>query len=205
MSIEIPTIHAPTASPSALSIIQSFLQEQVESGTKFKPNETIQVGWIQLKVSTSKAGLTLVAPCFSSNSKKLTDDCSDIINLFAKQRYIADSFKADYGWCSCKQYAVVIKEIGSCKDWFMNRIEPGKPNDSGWFIGAKDTLLDANNPEHLETISLWEIFCQRPQLGDFFLLPFNWQVILQSCPVVLYDCTIVEPLPGSLFERMYKN
>ena len=74
---------------------------------------------------------------------------------------------------------------------------------SGWFFGAQDSQLDAQNPDHLEQRSAWAVSCLFPQVRDFFLLPSNWQVIFEDKPIVLKNYEPVSAEPNSYYEHKY--
>ena len=192
-----PRIYAPTAIPPASDALISHLNESVATGVEFKVDQTIQISWIWLKIAHDQNGLKVTAPLHPLMPMEFGDDCSDGLNLMIRQRYVADSFGVATGWCNALQSAIVIKDLDQCTQWFMIRMDNEEGNTSGWFIGAQDSKLDANTAENLELISLWELYCRREEVGEFFLLPVGWQVVFEPAPTILNGYTPVEPLPGS--------
>ena len=201
----LPSIYAPRAIEPVVEMVKSFLSGSLARGERFNVNETIQVSWIWLKVAAQGTGTKITAPRFHANPMEFIDDCSDSLNLIAQQRYLADSVRTEYGWCHCRQSAVIARDLWSCDEWFMNRTDSESGNASGWFIGSMNTSLDVNDPDNFETISLWELFCRQPRLGDFFLLPQGWQVVVRNQPVIMRDHKPVEPAKGSFYELKYLN
>lgn len=130
-------------------------------------------------------------------------DCSDALNIVARQQYVCNSFGVEGVPCDALQTAIVVKDIGACRDFFMDRMDAPGETASGWFIGARDTRLDVNVEGNVELRSLWEISCLIPVAFEFFLLPQGWQVVLARSPVVLRDYEPATPQPGSYFEKKY--
>lgn len=204
MQESVPSVYAPTAIEPARNLVESFLAERVASGLSFGPGETIQLSWIWLRVEESAGIPKITAPKFHAMPMEFTEDCSESLNLVARQRYICDSFGAGVEGCNCMQYAVAVRDWGSRSRWFMNRTASEDGRASGWFVGAVDSDLDLNNADNLAAVSLWELFCRKPNSGDFFLLPPGWQVVFEDRPVVLYNHQRVEPRQGSLFQLKYE-
>lgn len=199
----IPNITAPTALEPAREGFASFLRESVESGVDFRPGETVQFSWMWLQVAGDENSRRITAPVRGKMPMEFVDDCSDALNLALQQRYVADSFDAECGWCNACQSAIIIKGLESCSQWFMNRTDPEEGTSSGWYVGAEDSKLDPNDPENLELRSLWELYCLRPEMGEFFLLPPGMVVVLDGTPKVLNDAGLVAPLEDSYFAQKY--
>jgi hypothetical protein len=136
---------------------------------------------------------------------RFVEDSSDALNLILTQRYVCDSFGVECGWCNAVQSAVVIKDLADCKRIFMNRTEQEDGRASGWFFGASDSKLDANDAHNLLLKSLWELSCDLPESRDFFLLPHGWQVALEDRPVVLQDFNVAGAQPNSYYVARYQS
>lgn len=130
-------------------------------------------------------------------------DCSDALNVVARQQYVCGSFGVECDPCDALQSAIVVRDIDTCRDLFMDRMDASCGHASGWFIGAHDTRLDVNDEGNLELRSLWEISCSIPAAIEFFLLPTGWQVMLKDLPVVLRKNETATPQPGSYFAAKY--
>lgn len=202
--MDIPQVHAPGAIEPARRLLETFLAEQVSAGVVFEPGESLQLFWIWLQIEKDDSHLQVTAPRFHAMPMEFVADCSDSLNLIAQQRYIADSFEAQYGWCSCMQYAIVIDNLYSCTDWYMHRTDAEEGNSSGWYVGAEDSQLDVDSRDNLRLVSLWELFCRRPEIGLFFLLPTGWHVHFYDRPVVYNDGEEATAQKGSFFDRKYQ-
>tara|TARA_R110002096_G_scaffold426410_1_gene636085 strand:- start:5008 stop:5643 length:636 start_codon:yes stop_codon:yes gene_type:complete len=202
--MEEPRIYAPHAIEPAYEALKSYLEDSVAAGAEFKVDDTIQMSWIWLQVSNDERGKKVTAPVYPSMPMEFSDDCSDALNLMIRQRYVADSFGEEPGWCNACQSAIVIKDLYECEQWFMNRMDPEEASDSGWFVGAEDSNLDVNVAKNLERKSLWELYCHREEIGEFFLLPVDWGVDFEAEPVVWHDNEQITPLPGSYLEAKTK-
>ncbi len=182
-----------------------FLKDRVNEGAKFAHDELIQVSWMWLKLEESEGLLKILSPEFGVTPMNFIDDCSDNLNLALTQSYLVESFGTKFGWCNCRQSAIVIKDIDHCRDIFMNRLSEEENLDSGWYFGAQDSNLDADDVGSLERRSLWELFCRYPASGDFFLLPSGWQVVFEDKPVVLKDFSPAAYDSDSFYARKYTS
>jgi len=201
--MNVPQVHAPNGLPPALKMFTGFLESRAKSGVTFKPDQTIQCGWMWFKVGENGGGLSVLAPKLGVMPMEFGPDCSDALNLIAVQRYICDSFGVDPSLCSAMQSAIAVKGLADCKDIFINRLDEPNERSSGWFFGAADSKLDANVAENLELKSLWELSCLIPPATEFFLLPPGLQVFFSNSPIVLRDATPISPKEGSYFARKY--
>lgn len=201
-----PRIHAPKAVAPAVEMLRGFLQSRVAEGAEFKTGHTIQCAWMWFKVGTDERGQpTILAPQTGLMPMRFVVDSSEALNLILTQRYVCDSFGAECGWCNAVQSALVIKDLADCKRIFMNRTEPENGRASGWFVGASDSKLEANDPHNLELKSLWELCCSLPESSDFFLLPQGWQVVLEDRPVVLQELKVASARPNSYYVTRYQS
>ena len=183
-----PRIHAPKAIAPAIKMLNDFLESRISEGVEFKVGQTLQCSWMWFKVGSDEFGQPIMlAPRKGVMPMDFTPDCSEALNLVITQRYVCDSFSVGFSGCNALQSAIVIKDMAKCKRIFMNRTDPESNRASGWFFGASDSKLDANDARNLELKSLWELCCCLPESKDFFLLPPGWQVILKDRPLVLRD------------------
>jgi hypothetical protein len=181
-----------------------FLKSRLSEGAEFHIGETIQCSWMWFRVGTDEGGQpTVLAPRTGVMPMSFEADSSDALNLVLTQRYVCDSFGVQCGWCNAVQSAIAIKGLEDCKKVFMNRTDKAEGRTSGWFFGAADTKLDANDVHNLELKSLWELSCRLPQSRDFFLLPQGWQVVFEDRPVVLHDLDVASAPPNSYYARRY--
>ena len=199
-----PRIHAPKATAPAVKMLTDFLKSRISEGAKFQIGHTIQCAWMWFKVGTDETDQpTILAPRTGIMPMSFVTDSSDALNLVLTQRYVCDSFGVECGWCNAVQPALAIKDLADCKKVFMDRMEKGDGSTSGWFFGASDTKLDANDANNLEFKSLWELSCDLPESRDFFLLPQGWQVVFDERPVVLHGWNPATAQPNSYFASRY--
>ena len=203
--MNIPELHAPQAFEPAYDMFHKFLKDSFNNGIKFSNDELIQILWMWLKVEGSEEIFRILSPEFGIMPMNFIPDCSESLNLVLTQKYLVESFDAEYGLCNCMQSAIVIKDIDSCKEIFINRLGEEKNSDSGWYFGAQDSSLDSNNVDDLERRSLWELFCTYPIFGDFFLLPSGWQVVIEDSPVVLNGYSLAKYKSDSYYAEKYKK
>jgi len=198
-----PRFQAPDAIEPACSLLQDFLEQTVSSGAQFRAGELIKLSWSWLKVEDEGGDLKITAPKPASLPMEFIDDCSDALMLTVQQRYVTDSFDAGFEGCNARQHAIIIRDLFDCEQWFLNRMDPEKDASSGWFVGAFDSNRTPDTPDDLELISLWELYCRKPLMAEFFLLPVGWQVVFDELPVVCFQEQAVKPQPGSYFELKF--
>lgn len=201
-----PQIHAPKAIGLANEMLNNFFQTRIAEGAEFKIGQTIQCSWMWFKVGIGEQGdLAILAPQTGVMPMQFISDCSDALNLILTQRYVCDSFGVECDGCNAVQSALVIKDLRDCKRIFMNRTEQENGRVSGWFFGASDSTLEANDPTNLEFKSLWELSCSIPQSRDFYLLPQGWQVVFEDRPIVLRDFNVPSARPDSYYAARYQS
>lgn len=198
-----PQIIAPNAFEPALEMLNSFIDERIENEVPFKPDQLIQCSWMWFKVGVKENDLCVLAPEFGVNPMNFINDCSDSLNIVLTQKYLVESFDADFGWCDLRQSALVLKGFDDSNDQFMSRLDDVDGYSSGWYFGTSDNEIDANNPDNLELKSLWEVFCTHPHIGDFLLLPSGWQVFFEDVPVVLNDYEKARCKKDSYYQEAY--
>ena len=198
-----PQIYAPNVLESALDMLKSFIDERTEAGVPFKLDQLIHCSWMWFKVGEKDGDLCILAPGFGENPMNFNADCSDSLNLILTQKFLVESFEADFGWCDLRQSAIVLKGFDDSDSKFMSRLDDVEGNSSGWYFGTNDNCIDPNNPENLELKSLWEIFCKHPYVGDFMLLPIGWQVFFEDIPVVLNAYEKASYNEGSYYQEAY--
>ncbi|MCA9795118.1 MAG: hypothetical protein KC910_25090 [Candidatus Eremiobacteraeota bacterium] len=194
-----PTFHAPRAIAPATEMFENFLAE----GGPFRDGDSIQLSWMWLKVVQQGDGLSIHAPRPKSMPMEFQPDCSDALMLTLTQRYLCDSFGVAASPCNASQAALVVKDLNRCQKVFMNRLGPEEASDSGWYFDSPESQLDANDPDSLEYLSLWELAGRYPLALDFFLLPTDWQVALQAAPTVLQNFKPVAARPNSYYALRY--
>ena len=201
--MDIPEIFAPHAIEPAYKLLKNYLEQRANAIEKYSNDELLQMSWMFFMIKEINGKMKILSPEFGVMPINFIDDCSDGLNLVVKQKYLVESFVSELSGCNYRQSALVIKDIDKCNNVFMNRLGCEEQSESGWYFGAEDTSLDANNPENLEFISLWELFCRYPLSGDFFLLPAGWQVVLADTPIVLNDFSEAKYQKDSFYEQKY--
>lgn len=201
--MNVPTLYAPNAFEQALTILPNYFEEQIRNGVKFHSEETVQCGWMWFKLFQKDGGLSVLAPEFGKMPINFIEDCSDALNLILTQKYLIESFNADFGWCDLRHSAIVLRDFDKSTEKFMSRLDDVEGASSGWYFGSNDGGIDPNDPENLELLSLWEVLCKYPFIGDFMLLPLGWQVFFEDKPVVLYDYEKAEFKSDSYYEQKY--
>lgn len=203
MPTERPLIHAPTAIDHALDQLVDWVTDRCASGSAYRHGELIQVGWAAFRVDCSGPSPRITAPLPGVQPMQFVEDCSDALNVDARQRFLLESFDVQALTCNCTQAALAVKDLAFCDEWFLDRVGEQDGFQSGWVVSASDSELDTQDPDALELVSLWELTCRNPEIAPFLLLPIGWQVSFERRPHVMHELVEVEPRPGSFFAARY--
>ena len=83
----------------------------------------------------------------------------------------------------------------------MDRLE-GSENDSAWFVGRLDTVLDYNHPQSFTQMSVYEFLLGWPQVGGFLGLPTGTSLEYEPESLrVRYLGDLLEVAPGSFLDH----
>lgn len=146
------------ALPSALEWLLSWLESEVASGTRFLPEQTVQMGWSLLEVRQRTDGtLALFEPDFQNMPIRFVDDVSNTLLHLFLQKSAAQSLELfdELTLPSLLESAIICTAFGSTEGFGMSRTDPEGVH-SGWFFGCDDPTHDHQTHENLRCISLYE-------------------------------------------------
>lgn len=159
--------------------LANFLESQVLSGVSFKAGETIQIGWMVLKIMKDDSStLTLEEPNFREIPIVFDRSVNNTLAHLRTQKDIFESLglPVELQFPSIVQSAIVCNKHEDSGGFFMERARQGK-NDSGWFIGCVDPHHNHNDTKCLKRVSLYEIACLREMIIPFLALPEETSII----------------------------
>ena len=165
----------------------------VSNGTRFEDGMEFQLGWIWFRVTIDAKGARVTERRTGAAALLHVDVCSDALRLVGMQQAIVTRFGLEASPCSCRQSALIVRDLDYCSATFIDRLAGEMDDRSGWYIGAHDSKLDVRRPENLKLVSLWQVLSKRPEIGPYLMLPPQWQVSFASNPVVMRDREVVTP------------
>jgi hypothetical protein len=156
-----------------------YLESKVLSGVIFEAGQTIQIGWMVLKiVKENENELTLQEPDFCGVPIKFQPTVN---NTLAHLRMQKDAFEsldmpAALKFPSILESAIICTKHDDSGGFFMSRAS-AEQNDSGWFVGCADANHNHNDPQNLKRVSLYELACLREMIIPFIAFPEEASVL----------------------------
>lgn len=147
---------------------------------KASAGETVEYGWFIFRIVSNGDDIDIETLDFNEMAK-FTKDISIAADIHYNQMQVLKKYNENPERCNLQQYAVISNSLESnSNEIFMNRAQPNNENDSGWFVGVQDDMLDVNLPENLRLISLYELSLMHKELLPYWLLPQNYTIMLNS-------------------------
>jgi hypothetical protein len=181
----------------------TFLERQVSDGVRYKPGETIQIGWMFVRVGESEAKLVLSEPDLQHVPIVFVSGVTRTLCHLRLQKSIAESL----GLADCMEFPTIQDGAIKCSrfkvenDFVMARSQPAPPN-SGWFFGCSDPHHDHNDPQNLWKTSLYQVVCGRHLCVAFLALPFDSAIQVNGKKIEAWlGDEELSTLPGSLLSQ----
>jgi len=181
------------------------LEDWVEGGERFKDGETVQVGWMMLKLE--KAGpqtLRLLEPDMKSFPIRFVDSVTATLAALRSQKDAIESIapQPPIAFPQVGHAVFVHPKFKNAKDLLLMRGRP-QGNASGWIVtDAQDERpLQAQG---LKLTSLYQLALDRPDLVKFMAFPEGYQVLAGDGKkiVVLLNGKAQQMRAGSFLERL---
>src|ERR1043166_2346156 len=157
--------------PPDVDWLENVLSQQMAAGSKFKPGQTIQLGWLFLKVFEKGTRLVLAEPNFAEIPMKFVPTVGRGLMQLRLQKSVAESVglaeRADFP--SPLQACLTCARLNDRVDFVMERFDKSG-NDSGWYLGCDNADHDHNDAKNLARRSLYEVACYRPECIPFLAL-----------------------------------
>jgi hypothetical protein len=153
--------------------LTKFLSQNVASGTRYKPDETVQIGWVILKIKSNEEGtLSLFEPDFVEIPINFVDSVTQTLVQLRLQKSVAESigFEDQITFPSLRQSCLICTRVKDRGSFMMERFEM-RENDSGWYLGCFDDDHDHNKPDNLQRVSLYDAACGMLMCVPFLPLP----------------------------------
>lgn len=186
----------------------AFLERSVASGTNYRAQETIRVGWADLLIEQEERGqLLLLEPDWSGGLPlKYIPGVTWTLAHMRRQKDVVESlgFGERLSFPTITQTAIICNQLYARDCGAMDRAEPAG-QDSGWFFGCDDPKHDHNDAGVLRRASLYEIGCRVPGVVQFCAMPPGTNISLGGAEKIVvclngHDVTIRK---GSYLDRMF--
>jgi hypothetical protein len=188
--------------------LAQLLKQDIESGTRFKPDETVQVGWAFFKLGASgMRTLSVLEPDFQGIPMNFVNSVTQTLIHLRLQKSVLESLSSDntLAFPSQLQSCLICRNLYDRAEFIMERFEISG-NDSGWYLGCNDAAHDHNQPENLKRISLYEVACYRPDCIPFLALPSETSVGVGIRGVSFrFAGEEIQVRPDSLVEKYLKT
>lgn len=168
--------------------IISTLEDVVSNGTKYKNEQTLQLGSTIVKFAEKSEGvLEIREPDFVSFPINFVNKLDNTLIYLRSQKDIVESVKeqTDLVYPSILESIVVHKNYISADKILLERTEI-EPNISGWWVYDYDDQESVNDASNFSNISLYEFALKRPDLVKLLALPVGFQILSSVEGISLY-------------------
>jgi hypothetical protein len=166
--------------PGLEKMLLGYLENAVATGTRFKPGQTVQLGWATLRLTQRDDGtLGVLEPDLKTELKWIESVDQSLLETW-RHKEVLDSLglleRANYPRQALQ--AIVCSRAFEAPAFMMGRTAASAPTDSGWFVGCMDDAHDHQSPDALTVVPLIEIAVKVPPLTQFFALPEGSDVVV---------------------------
>ena len=168
--------------------IISTLEDVVSNGTKYKNDQTLQLGYTIVKFIQKNNGvLEILEPDFVSFPINFINKLDNTLIYLRSQKDIVESVKeeTDLFYPSILESIVVHKNYISADKVLLERTEI-ESSISGWWVYDYNDQEGVNDTSNFSNISLYEFALKRPDLVKFLALAVGFQVLSSVEGVSLY-------------------
>ena len=185
-----------------------FLEDEVASGARYLPGQTLQVGWsITLIKEHPDGALGVFEADMKSMPMNFVDSVTNTLIDLRSQKYVLDSlgFEIPEFFPSMRQSGVVCDNLSSSALFSIFRADPQRGHDSGWSICCDDSDHNHNDPQVLSCVSLYEIGCRYPSLIQYLALPAGIAIYGAggNAPAIYLHEEERRPSEGSYLARLW--
>ena len=187
------------------------VKEMVASGSRFRPGQTFQIGWMITRVEVDPADgsrLTLAEPDMRAMPFRWVPGLTQTLRQMMVQLFALDSvgMRDQMDFPDVREAAFVCDRYTE-RDCFMTRSEPTHDKDSGWFLGCLDPGHDHNAAENLRWVSVYEAFLNQRALGHFAAFPRGSEVVLDHANglQITKDGAALNLQPGSFLDALMRR
>lgn len=185
----------------AATNIQSFFEDQIRNGTKFRAGETVQLGWMVVMLKADAEGdLEIWEPRFGTVPITWVRGVSNTYRQLMLQRTVCEQIGVEPLFPSLRQSGVASLEFASARSFRMYRAEVAG-NDSGWMFAG-----EGNGDEGGKLTSLFEIAGSRPEVIPFLALPAGAAVVQTGEKIrIEFEGKVVDSDSNDFLGRLLKS
>ncbi|MCP5326567.1 MAG: hypothetical protein H7A09_09635 [Oceanospirillaceae bacterium] len=180
------------------------LERMVHSGERFKPGETMQVGWMLTKIEQGDNGtLRVLEPDMHSFPIKFVNSVDATIRHLRSQKDSVESFASgsELDFPSIRQSIVVHLNYKKAAPLVLERATSSGA-DSGWWLSDPSDPKSNQDPSRFTKISLYQFALDRPDLVKFMAFPSGYTIVVDKYISVIKGKEQIFPSPGSFIDRL---
>lgn len=180
------------------------LESMVAAGGRFKAGETMQIGWMIMKIEQGDRGaIKLTEPDMKSIPVKFVDSANATIRHLRVQKDSVESVlpASSLQFPFLSQSVVVHVNYRQARKLVLERLAP-RGTDSGWWFSDLSDASGSKDASRLMKISLYQLALDRPDLIKFFAFPNGAQVVVDRQVGVLKDGVELPIKRGSLLDLL---
>jgi hypothetical protein len=181
-----PEFSVPVVENYLAQQLESFfawLESEVATGKRFLPDQTVQVGWSQLKIFQRDDGtLGLLEPDFKSMPMVFVDSVSKTLEHTLEQKSVVESLglEARLDLPLLTKSATMCTNFGTTPEILLSRTSP-MGFDSGWFFGCAKTEHDHQSGDNFRRLSLYEAAVRLDErIIPYLGLPSGVEILIKN-------------------------
>jgi hypothetical protein len=175
-------VSSPAIPDVDIAWLLGFIESYIASGTRLHIGETIQIGWMLVRIEEGPTGaLRLTEPDMKSFPVHFIDSVDRTLVHLRNQNDVVRSLAlaTDPHFPSLRQSAVVHVNYKHATSVSMKR-EVAEGLSSGWVITDTQDSAGLRDPARFLTTSLYQLGADRPELIKFFALPPMLEVTIDN-------------------------
>lgn len=158
-----------------IDAVQKYLATRTVS-----PGETIQVGWLILRIASESKPTDLESLDFKSMGS-FTKDLTLAESIYEMQEQTLRTHSREEESCSLMHTAVISKSYyPGHPGAFLKRDGIATNSDSGWYVGVRNDSIDFEDPSYFEIRSLYELSILDKRTLPYWLMPLQTLVYLDA-------------------------
>ncbi len=161
----------------------NFFEQSIKAGARFRPDETIQIGWMLTILKETKNGdLEVWEPQFDSMPIKWTRGVNNTIRHLILQKSVPELLGCEPNFPSLQQAGITSQMFLDKPDEFiMSREMAG--DDSGWAFRDAHEEITKETPCEYKSLYELSLFCM--QIIPFLALPDGTKVTKRHGETIL--------------------
>ncbi|WGS54629.1 hypothetical protein LFL96_26850 [Paraburkholderia sp. D15] len=176
----------------------SYFEDEIQRGVVFRPDETVQIGWTLVKLTTDAQGdLEIWEPRFDVMPVTWIRGANSTVRDLILQREVCAQVDIEPSFPSLRQSGIISPDfLGASGEFVMTRDE-SSGNDSGWLF--REEAYQGSNGRHC---SLFEIAVSHQKIIPFLALPAGATVVCSQDSIrITYGSTEISSVSNEFIGR----